>query len=98
TGVQTCALPILNSFGGPGGQHACLVADSLGIEAVLIHPLSGLLSAYGIGLSSIFASRQQALLQPLSEAALPAINELVEKLRAEVLSELSAQGVSSDDV
>lgn len=89
---------LLNSFGGAGGQHACLVADSLGIEAVLIHPLSGLLSAYGIGLSSIFASRQQALLQPLSEAALPAINELVEKLRAEVVSELSAQGVSSDDV
>src|SRR5690606_10516191 len=43
---------LLNSFGGAGGQHACLVADSLGIEAVLIHPLSGLLSAYGIGLSS----------------------------------------------
>ena len=58
---------LLNCFGGAGGQHACLVADALGMEAVLIHPFSGLLSAYGIGLSSVFASRQQALLQPLAE-------------------------------
>ena len=54
---------LLNCFGGAGGQHACLVADALGMEAVLIHPFSGLLSAYGIGLSGVFASRQQALLQ-----------------------------------
>ena len=58
---------LLNCFGGAGGQHACLVADALGMEAVLIHPFSGLLSAYGIGLSGVFASRQQALLQPLAE-------------------------------
>jgi 5-oxoprolinase (ATP-hydrolysing) len=43
---------LLNSFGGAGGQHACLVADALGMESVLIHPLSGLLSAYGIGLAA----------------------------------------------
>ena len=43
---------LLNCFGGAGGQHACLVADALGMEAVLIHPFSGLLSAYGIGLSA----------------------------------------------
>lgn len=47
-----------NCFGGAGGQHACLVADALGMEAVLIHPFSGLLSAYGIGLASVFASRR----------------------------------------
>jgi 5-oxoprolinase (ATP-hydrolysing) len=41
----------LNCFGGAGGQHACLVADALGMKAVLIHPYSGLLSAYGIGLA-----------------------------------------------
>ena len=58
---------LLNCFGGAGGQHACLVADALGMEAVLIHPFSGLLSAYGIGLSSVFASRQQALLKPLAD-------------------------------
>ncbi len=46
---------LLNCFGGAGGQHACLIADELGMEAVLIHPFSGLLSAYGIGLASVFA-------------------------------------------
>jgi 5-oxoprolinase (ATP-hydrolysing) len=51
---------LLNCFGGAGGQHACPVADALGMEAVLIHPFSGLLSAYGIGLASLFAARQQA--------------------------------------
>ncbi len=84
---------LLNCFGGAGGQHACLVADALGMEAVLIHPFSGLLSAYGIGLASVFASRQQALLLPLAEDSLTAIGELIESLRAAVLSELAAQGV-----
>ena len=72
---------LLNCFGGAGGQHACLVADALGMEAVLIHPFSGLLSAYGIGLSGVFASRQQALMKPLAEESLPAIDELSDKLR-----------------
>ncbi|MGO4839469.1 hydantoinase/oxoprolinase family protein, partial [Rhizobiaceae sp. 2RAB30] len=69
---------LLNCFGGAGGQHACLVADALGMQAVLIHPFSGLLSAYGIGLAEVFASRQQALLKPLDGASLDAVNELVE--------------------
>jgi 5-oxoprolinase (ATP-hydrolysing) len=59
----------LNCFGGAGGQHACLVADALGMKAVLIHPYSGLLSAYGIGLSKTYASRQHALVEPLEETA-----------------------------
>ena len=48
---------VLNSFGGAGGQHACLVADALGIKSVLIHPLSGVLSAFGMGLASLGATR-----------------------------------------
>ena len=55
----------LNCFGGAGGQHACLVADALGMRTVLIHPLSSLLSAYGMGLADIRATRQQALEVPL---------------------------------
>src|SRR6202030_4556768 len=51
----------LNSFGGAGGQHACLVADALGMTKVLIHPFSSLLSAYGMGLADIRATRQQAI-------------------------------------
>src|SRR5690606_7636856 len=89
---------LLNCFGGAGGQHACLVADALGMETVLIHPMSGLLSAYGIGLSAVSASRQQALLKPLAAATLPAARELIGKLRSEVAAELAAQGVSADSI
>ena len=55
----------LNCFGGAGGQHACLVADALGMTRVLIHPFSSLLSAYGMGLADIRATRQQAIELPL---------------------------------
>jgi 5-oxoprolinase (ATP-hydrolysing) len=88
---------LLNCFGGAGGQHACLVADALGMEAVLIHPFSGLLSAYGIGLASVFASRQQGLLAPLSEASRSAIEATIEMLKAGVLAELLDQGIEPDD-
>ncbi len=88
---------LLNCFGGAGGQHACLVADALGMSAVLIHPFSGLLSAYGIGLASVFASRQQGLLLPLDAASLQAIGETIATLRAAVISELAEQGIADTD-
>jgi 5-oxoprolinase (ATP-hydrolysing) len=88
---------LLNCFGGAGGQHACLVADALGMEAVLIHPFSGLLSAYGIGLSSVFASRQQALLKPLAQESVAAMEEMIGQLREAVLKELADQGIAETD-
>src|SRR5436190_8034292 len=66
----------LNCFGGSGGQRACLAADALGMTTVLIHPFSSLLSAYGMGLADIRATRQQAIEQKLDEAALQAIAEI----------------------
>ena len=66
----------LACFGGAGGQHACQVADSLGIERILIHPLAGVLSAYGIGLASVKVIREESWLKPLGEdpsAALAAL-------------------------
>ena len=57
---------VLNVFGGAGGQHACAVADALGMTRVLIHPLAGVLSAYGIGLADIIAMREQAVEAPLT--------------------------------
>ena len=57
----------LACFGGAGGQHACRVADSLGIERILIHPLASLLSAYGIGLADVKAIREAGVVKPLSE-------------------------------
>jgi 5-oxoprolinase (ATP-hydrolysing) len=87
---------LLNCFGGAGGQHACLVADALGMESVLVHPFSGLLSAYGIGLASVFASRQQALIKPLAEESVAEIEALIETLREKVFEELAAQGVPDE--
>jgi 5-oxoprolinase (ATP-hydrolysing) len=89
---------LLNSFGGAGGQHACLVADALGVEHILIHPLSGLLSAYGMGLATVTASRQQGLVQPLGEESRAAIESLERELSAAVLAELAGQGLAADEV
>ena len=86
---------LLNSFGGAGGQHACLVADALSMERVLIHPMSGLLSAYGIGLSSLFATRSQALVAPLEEASKGNIDALAEKLGGQVEAELTGQSIEA---
>ena len=63
----------LNCFGGAGGQHACLVADALGMTRVLMHPFSSLLSAYGMGLADIRATREQAIELPFGGKALKAI-------------------------
>ena len=89
---------LLNSFGGAGGQHACLVADALSMERVLIHPMSGLLSAYGIGLSSLFATRSQALVAPLEEASKSEIDALAERLGDQVAAELTGQGLEADTI
>ena len=64
---------VLSTFGGAGGQHACAVADALGMTSVLIHPLAGALSAYGIGLADVIAMRESAVEAPLTaEPAAPA--------------------------
>jgi 5-oxoprolinase (ATP-hydrolysing) len=89
---------LLNCFGGAGGQHACLVADALGMQSVLIHPFSGLLSAYGIGMSGVFASRQQGFIRPLADETLEEIDGAINTLADAVFAELGAQGVPQDAV
>jgi 5-oxoprolinase (ATP-hydrolysing) len=86
---------VLNAFGGAGGQHACLVADALGISSVLIHPLSGVLSAYGIGLASITAMRSKAVLATLDTDGLAALAAIRAPLDEEVRAELIQQGVGA---
>ncbi|PZM09010.1 hydantoinase B/oxoprolinase family protein [Rhizobium tubonense] len=88
----------LNCFGGAGGQHACLVADALGMKSILLHPMSGLLSAYGMGLADIRATRQKALGVTLDEAAPAAIAALGAALQGECLPELHAQGVHPAEI
>jgi 5-oxoprolinase (ATP-hydrolysing) len=88
----------LNCFGSAGGQHACQIADTLGMETVLIHPLSGLLSAYGMGLAPIRASREQSVEAPLNAEALAEVEGLRTHLAEAAGAEVAAQGVGSDDI
>jgi 5-oxoprolinase (ATP-hydrolysing) len=87
----------LNCFGGAGGQHACLVADALGMSKVLIHPMSGLLSAYGMGLADIRATRVQALDAPLESASEP-LAEIGHDLGETCITELIGQGIKRDAI
>ncbi len=88
----------LNCFGAAGGQHACLIADTLGMETVLVHPLSGLLSAYGIGLSGLRASREQSLEVPLDDRSMHDIENTAWLLGNAVTEELLDQDVEHDDI
>src|SRR5438094_3005747 len=88
----------LNCFGGAGGQHACLVADALGMTSVLIHPLSSLLSAYGMGLADIRSVRQQAIEEPLGDKALAAVGKVARLLAKQVIAEVAAQGVAAEKI
>ena len=84
---------LLNVFGGAGGQHACAVADALGMSKVLIHPLAGVLSAYGIGLADIVAMREQAVEAPLSEGTLTTLPQILQPLERDARAEVNAAGV-----
>ncbi|KGD98257.1 hydantoinase B/oxoprolinase family protein [Rhizobium sp. YS-1r] len=87
---------VLTCFGGAGGQHACLTADALGISTVLIHPFSGILSAYGMGLADIRATRQRTISLGLS-AALETLSPIREELTTSVLEEMASQGVARSE-
>lgn len=93
----------LQCFGGAGGQHACLVADALGMTRVLVHPLAGVLSAYGMGLADQNLIREQSVELPLSADTLaqvaPQLNALAEQARAELAQQTQggAGGVNSGD-
>jgi 5-oxoprolinase (ATP-hydrolysing) len=88
----------LNCFGGAGGQHACMVADSLGMTKVLIHPFSSLLSAYGMGLADIRATREQAIELPFGAKALAALKRTGGKLGKDAKAEVGGQGVPAGKI
>ncbi len=81
---------VLVAFGGAAGQHACLVADRLGIRQIMIHPLAGVLSAYGIGVADVRRLREQSMQQLLDSAGL---TQIAETLRQQVRAEIDAQNV-----
>jgi 5-oxoprolinase (ATP-hydrolysing) len=89
---------VLATFGGAGGQHACAVADALGMTKVLIHPLAGVLSAYGMGLADVGAIRESAVEAPLSEEVLPELARVAGTLEAGARAELEREGVAGGEV
>ncbi|GAA1907578.1 hydantoinase B/oxoprolinase family protein [Streptomyces sodiiphilus] len=83
----------LASFGGAGGQHACAVADALGIDTVVVPPLAGVLSAYGIGVADATALREQSVETELTEAALPALDDVCDALAGRARADLRSDGI-----
>ena len=88
----------LQCFGGAGGQHAAKVADALGITQVLLHPLSGVLSALGMGLADLSATGAKAVEQILDNATQASAHKVVECLSQTAKAELTTQGVEDDGI
>ncbi|KRB27904.1 hydantoinase B/oxoprolinase family protein [Acidovorax sp. Root70] len=85
----------LQCFGGAGGQHACLVADALGMTRVFVHPLAGVLSAYGMGLADQNVIREQAVETKLVPDALASIEATLDQLATTARTELERQQVGA---
>ena len=88
----------LNCFGGAGGQHACLVADALGMTTVLIHPFAGVLSAYGMGLADIRALREKAVEAPLDDALTSQLTAALDDLAVQAEAELRDQDIPDERI
>ncbi len=85
-------------FGGAGGQHACLVADALGMERVLIHPYAGVLSAYGMGLADVTAMRERAIEARLGSGEKALLETVIAELAKAACDELESQGIAPDAI
>ncbi len=86
----------LCSFGGAGGQHACLVADALGMTRVFLHPLAGVLSAYGMGLADLRILREQSIEDELRDESIADIEATLDALEQSGRSEMAAQNIASE--
>lgn len=85
-------------FGGAGGQHACALADALGIRQIFLHPYAGVLSAYGMGLADLRTICQQGIEAPLTEALLPDLAAVLRALTEQGQAELQRQGVEPEQM
>ncbi|MHA3914244.1 hydantoinase B/oxoprolinase family protein [Halovulum sp. GXIMD14793] len=88
----------LTVFGGAGSQHACAIADTLGMSRCLIHPMASLLSAYGMGLADIRAARVQAVEKLLDGDARLEAAAIIDGLGAQALAEVERQGVAEAQI
>jgi 5-oxoprolinase (ATP-hydrolysing) len=89
---------VLTTFGGAGGQHACAVADALGIRTVLVPPMAGVLSALGIGLADVRAMREQSVERTLTDDLMPELEALAERLSGLAVAEVLAEDVEPSAV
>ncbi|HJY41803.1 MAG TPA: hydantoinase/oxoprolinase family protein, partial [Steroidobacteraceae bacterium] len=88
----------LSCFGGAAGQHACLVADALGMQTAFMHPLAGVLSAYGIGLADVTVMKQRAVEAVLDDRALAELDAPFAALVSDAREALISQGVADADI
>ncbi|HJS91244.1 MAG TPA: hydantoinase B/oxoprolinase family protein [Steroidobacteraceae bacterium] len=88
----------LACFGGAGGQHACLVADALGMRRILIHRLAGVLSAYGMGIADLRVLKQRAVEAPLEDAQSAHLQRILAELEREGVAEMEAQGIAPSQI
>ncbi|WP_394821573.1 hydantoinase B/oxoprolinase family protein [Pendulispora albinea] len=88
----------LTTFGGAGGQHACRVADELGMTKVLFPPFAGVLSAYGIGLADAVVLRERGVEAELDDALVEKLDRACEDLGAEGTAELLRDGVPRESI
>ena len=85
-------------FGGAGGQHACRIADALGMQTIFIHRLAGVLSAYGMGLAPVRAHREAAVGRALNAETIAVLNDIATPLEAAARAELIGQGIAADAI
>jgi len=88
----------LSVFGGAGGQHACRVADALGMTQIFVHPLAGVLSAYGMGLADQTAMREQSIERALHQETMASLEAALDLLAVDATNDLRSQGVPEDRV
>jgi 5-oxoprolinase (ATP-hydrolysing) len=88
----------LACFGGAGGQHACAIADVLGMTSILVHPFAGVLSAYGMGLADVRVLKEGAVEAKLSEAALPGLREKLAAIEQAARADLASQRIATASI
>ncbi|MEH1838688.1 MAG: hydantoinase/oxoprolinase family protein [Nostoc sp.] len=89
---------VLCCFGGAGGQVACLIADTLGMKKIFLHPYAGVLSAYGMGLADVRAIREGGVEQPLTQTLITKLHHLIEDLETQARSEIDEDNIQAEIV
>ncbi|MBD2525991.1 hydantoinase/oxoprolinase family protein [Nostoc sp. FACHB-133] len=89
---------VLCCFGGAGGQVACLIADTLGMKKIFLHPYAGVLSAYGMGLADVRAIREVGIEQALTQALIPKLHQLMKYLETQARTEINEVNTQTEIV